>query len=281
VRRVLALLIALLLLVAIPRSPVTAHGASALPRVSAPADIVIDGWSGDALYAHNADVYRDPASTVKIMTVLVTLQHHIPMSRIETVSAQAATIGGSTAALYTGERISERNLLYGALLPSGNDAAVALAQSVTPNMSAFIGMMNAEALRLHMYHTHYLTPNGYDVYGQVTTARDLAQLARAAMHWARFARVVSTKVWTARDANGVVAHTWTNLNQLLWRNVAVDGVKTGTTPGAGACLVSSARRGGRWVIEVNLGSSEATRFIDGASLLHYGFAVDENTPSAR
>jgi serine-type D-Ala-D-Ala carboxypeptidase (penicillin-binding protein 5/6) len=280
VRRPLALLAALLLPIAISLSCVPAR-AAALPRVSAPADIVIDGWSGDALYARNADVYRDPASTVKIMTVLIVLRHHIPMNRIETVSEQAATIGGSTAALYAGERISERNLLYGALLPSGNDAAVALAQSVTPNMAAFIGMMNAEAARLHMYHTHYLTPNGYDVYGQVTTARDLAQLARAAMHWAIFARVVSTKVWSARDANGVLAHTWTNLNQLLWRNGSVDGVKTGTTPGAGACLVSSARRRGKWVIEVNLGSSELTRFTDGAALLNYGFEIDENTPSTR
>ena len=233
------------------------------------------------LYARNANAFRDPASTVKIMTVLVVLQHHIPLNRVETVSLAAATIGGSTASLYAGERMTERNLLYGALLPSGNDAAVALAQSVTPNMSIFVGMMNAEAARLRLSRTHYLTPNGYDVYGQVTSARDLAQLARVAMHWQLFQKIVSTRVWTARSADGLTVHTWTNLNQLLWRNAAVDGVKTGTTPGAGACLVSSAQKDGKWVIAVNLGSSEATRFSDGAALLHYGFAVDGDTPSTR
>jgi D-alanyl-D-alanine carboxypeptidase (penicillin-binding protein 5/6) len=276
VRRLLLSAVAVCL--AITLTP--ARAAPALPVLSAPAAIVIDGWSGNVLYARHPDVYRDPASTVKIMTVLIVLQHHIPLSRIETVSLQAATIGGSTASLYAGERISERNLLYGALLPSGNDAAVALAQSVTPNMQAFVSMMNAEAARLHMWHTHYLTPNGYDVYGQVTTARDLATVTRAAMHLQTFQRVVDTKVWTARSLNGTI-HTWTNLNQLLWRSRSVDGVKTGTTPGAGACLVTSAQQGGRWIIAVNLGSTETTRFTDGAALLRYGFAVDSDSPSTR
>jgi len=173
------------------------------------------------------------------------------------------------------------NLLYGALLPSGNDAAVALAQTVTPDLNRFAALMNAEAVRLGLRHTHYLTPNGFDTYGQVTTARDLVLLTRAAMRWHVFDRVVSTRVWTARSADGRTVHTWTNRNTLLWQDGAVDGVKTGTTTGAGACLVSSAQKSGKWILEVNLGSTEASRFTDGAALLRYGFDVDSAPPSTR
>lgn len=258
-----------------------ASAAPAIPWISAPEAIVIDGWTGGVLYAKNPDVMREPASTVKIMTALVVLRRRIPLNRVVTVSPLAASYGGSTASLYAGERLTVRNLLYGALLPSGNDAAVALAQAVTPNISTFAALMNAQAARLGLRHTHYLTPNGFDTYGQVTTARDLALVTLAAMRWHVFDMIVSTRVWTARSADGRTVHTWTNRNQLLWQNRSVDGVKTGTTPGAGACLVSSAKKNGKWILEVNLGSTDASRYIDGASLLRFGFAVDSSVPSTR
>jgi serine-type D-Ala-D-Ala carboxypeptidase (penicillin-binding protein 5/6) len=258
-----------------------ARAATPVPWISAPEGIVIDGWTGGVLYAKNANVVREPASTVKIMTALVVLRHRIPLDRVVTVSPLAASYGGSTAYLYAGERLTVRNLLYGALLPSGNDAAVALAQTVTPYLATFVGLMNAQAARLGLRHTHYLTPNGFDTYGQVTTARDLALLARAAMRWHVFDTIVATRVWVARSADGRTVHRWTNLNTLLWRDGAVNGVKTGTTTGAGACLVSSAQKSGKWILEVNMGSTEASRFADGASLLRYGFAVDSSLPSTR
>jgi D-alanyl-D-alanine carboxypeptidase (penicillin-binding protein 5/6) len=167
------------------------------------------------------------------------------------------------------------------LLPSGNDAAIALSEAVAGTPARFVTLMNAEARRLHLWHTHYLSPNGFDAWGQVTTAHDLASLARVAMQQPVFARVVRTRSWTVRSAQGTVIHHWVNLNQLLWRSRHVDGVKTGTTPSAGACLVSSAREHGRWVIAVNMDDTEAARFTDGANLLNYGMDIDSSAPSTR
>lgn len=263
--------------------PGVARGAptSAVPAITAPEAIVIDGWTGRVLYARNANAPRDPASTVKIMTALVLLRHRVPMQRVVTVSTLAAEYGGSTAGLFAGERMTVWNLLHGMLLPSGNDAAVALSETLAPTPGQFALLMNAEARRLHMWHTRYLTANGFDTAGQLTTARDLATVARAAMHWSIFRRIVRTRFWVARSADGQVTHTWSNLNRLLWQSSAVDGIKTGTTPLAGACLVSSVRKDGRWVIEVNMGSTEADRFHDGMLLLTYGFPLASTLPTAR
>ncbi|HEX6510307.1 MAG TPA: D-alanyl-D-alanine carboxypeptidase, partial [Chloroflexota bacterium] len=167
------------------------------------------------------------------------------------------------------------------LLPSGNDAAIALSQTVTATTQQFAALMNLDAAKLHLWHTHYVTPNGFDTPGQVTTARDLANLTRAAMQIPTFAAIVHTRRWTAYSSSGRGVHVWQNLNKLLWSSRVVDGVKTGTTPAAGACLVSSARSGGKWVIAVNMGSSVAARFNDGAALLNYGLTVDGTAPSTR
>lgn len=254
---------------------------SASPQVSAPEAIVIDGWNGNVLFFKSADVERYPASTVKIMTALIVLRSGVPMSRVVTVSAYAADIGGSTAGLWPGERMTVWNLMHGMLMPSGNDAAIALSEAVGGTEQHFVDLMNAEATRLHLFRTHYLSPNGFDTVGQETTARDLANLTRVAMQHRRFAHIVRTRSWTVRSPTGTILHRWTNLNHLLWDSNSIDGVKTGTTLGAGACLVSSERRHGKWVIEVNLGSLETTRFSDGMSLLSYGLARAMPLPSAR
>lgn len=246
-------------------------------EVTAPEAAVIDGWDGTVLYSKNAEVERYPASTVKIMTALVVLNSGIPMNRVVTVSSFAAGIGGSTAGLWAGERMSVWNLLHAMMMPSGNDAAIALSEAVSNTEASFVVRMNTEAKRLHLFHTHYLSANGFDTPGQFTTAHDLADLTRVAMSHPRFEKVVRTRSWTVRAPGGIVLHHWTNLNRLLWQSRDVDGVKTGTTLGAGACLVSSERRDGKWVIEVNLGSLETTRFSDGFSLLQYG--LDHAVPA--
>jgi len=256
--------------------PAQARGSG--PTVSAPDAIVVDGWTGGVLFAKHPDSLHDPASTVKIMTALIVLERHIPLRRVVTISWLASSSGGSTAGLFAGEQMTVRNLLYGMLLPSGNDAAVALSEAVGGTVARFIELMNREALRLHMRHTHYVTPDGFDTSGQVTTARDLAILTRAAMQWPVFVRVVRTRFWSAWDAYHRLYHRWENLNKLLWQSRAVDGVKTGTTPGAGACLVSSARKDRRWVIAVNLGSAVPSRFSDGAALLDYGLPRASDLP---
>lgn len=251
-----------------------------IPAISAPEAIVVDGWTGRVLYAKNDTVPRDPASTVKIMTMLVLLRHHVRLHRMVTVSELAATYGGSTAGLWAGERMSVWNLMHGMMLPSGNDAAIALSETLSPTIAGFAALMNRLGHRLGLRHTRYLSPNGFDLPGQVTTAYDEAILARIAMDNPVFARIVRTRTWRVRAPDGTIVHVWRNLNDLLWESRAVDGVKTGTTPGAGACLVSSARKHGRWVIAVNLGSTEALRFQDGARLLNYGFLLASSLPGA-
>jgi serine-type D-Ala-D-Ala carboxypeptidase (penicillin-binding protein 5/6) len=274
------LLTSIALLLVFPLS-VNAQPLPAVPSIEAPEAAIIDGWTGAVLWSRHANIERYPASTVKIMTALVILNHHVPLQRVMTVSAYAATIGGSTAGLYAGEQMTVWNLLHGMLLPSGNDAAIALAEGTAGTASAFVPLMNGEAKHLHLWHTHYLTANGYDEWGQVTSAIDLADLARVAMQNPTFARIVRSRSWTVWSATGAILHHWTNLNHLLWSSRTVNGVKTGTTPGAGACLVASAQRGGRWVITVTLGGTEASRFTDGAALLNYGLALATPQPSAR
>jgi serine-type D-Ala-D-Ala carboxypeptidase (penicillin-binding protein 5/6) len=268
-------LVAICLWLALAAPGTSAAGATP-PVLSAPESIAIDGWNGTVLYARDPDVPRYPASTVKIMTALVVLSHHVPLHRMFQVSYFAATYGGSTAGLYSGERMTVKNLLFAMLLPSGNDAALTLAEGTAGSDSAFVVLMNQEASRLGLWHTHYLSPTGLDFWGQVSTARDLAVLARAAMSFRMFARVVRTRHWSAWSADHRIFHRWTSLNQLLGTFPAVNGVKTGTTPLAGACLVSSAREQGKWVIAVNLGSTTGARFSDGAGLLSYGLAIDRD-----
>ncbi len=261
--------------------PPSVRAAPVEPVVAAPEAIVMDGWTGQVLWSRRADVPRYPGSTIKIMTALLILERHVPLSRVVTVSAFAASYGGSTAGLYPGERLTVWDLLHGMLLPSGNDAAVAVAQIIAPSIPAFSAIMNRRARRLRMWHTHYLSANGFDQLGQVSSARDLAIVARFAMRFRAFRRIVRTRVWRAPSNGGPITHVWYNTNQLLGASSAVDGVKTGTTPGAGACLVSSARKDGRWIIAVNMDSPEALRFADGAALLNYGFLAEGSMPSAR
>lgn len=275
-RRVVSLAILLSLILAAPFTPARAAG----PAVSAPEGIVMDGWTGQVLWARRPNIPRYPASTVKIMTALIVLRSRIPLQTMVTVSPIAVSYRGSTAGLYVGERITVWNLLHGMMLPSGNDAAAQLAETVGHTIPAFVARMNVMAHRLGLRHTHYLSPNGFDQWGQVTTPRDLARLAAIAMHNTVFARIVRTRSWTVR-VRGVVIHHWLNLNQLLWASKEVDGVKTGTTPGAGACLVVSLRSGKRWIIVVLMGDSEPARFPDGWALLRYGLSVDPGLPSAR
>ncbi|GAC1474208.1 MAG: hypothetical protein PVSMB7_29030 [Chloroflexota bacterium] len=115
----------------------------------------------------------------------------------------------------------------------------------------------------------------------MTTARDLANLARAAMRFPAFRWVVRQRWWNGSSSDGTSTYHWENTNKLLWQSTAVDGIKTGTTPGAGANLVSSAFQDGKWVIAVNMGSTSAARFPDGMALLSYGLLADSGVPSTR
>jgi D-alanyl-D-alanine carboxypeptidase (penicillin-binding protein 5/6) len=241
------------------------------PYTSAQATFILDDTSGRTLYSFHPNQERYVASTQKMLTALVALKR-LPLNRIVTVPAEAI-VGGTTAGLYAGERMRVRDLFYGMLLPSGNDAAIALADAAAGTQSSFASLMNAEANTLHLRHSHFLIPHGFDVPGQYSTAHDLATVAHALLRRSFLARIVRTRSYTARSADGVRIHAWVNLDELLGHYPGIIGVKTGTTPGAGANLVSCAVRGAHRIIVVLLGDTVANRFPDATRLLNYGWRL--------
>lgn len=241
------------------------------PPLIAQAAFVLDDTTGRALYALNADTLRYPASTIKMLTAIVALQHLRPAA-VVTVRADAL-VGGTSANLAVGERLTVRNLLYGMLIPSGNDAAVTLADAVSGSSWLFASLMNAEARSLHLWRTNAALPDGLDVAGQYSTARDLAWLGHALLHHRLLARIVKTKQYQASSIDGRYRHVWTNLNHLLWTYPGAVGVKTGTTPLAGANLVACAVRGHHRVIVAVLGSTYYGRFTDAGRLFDYAWRL--------
>jgi hypothetical protein len=241
------------------------------PAVSAAAVYILDDTIGHPLYALNPDTERLVASTAKMVTALVAV-HDLALSRYVTVPPDAAVVG-TTAGFATGEHLRVRDVFYGMLLPSGNDAAVTLADASAGTVPAFADQMNAEVARLHLTHSHFVTPHGLDTPGQYSTAHDLAWIARALLRQPFLAQVVHTRFYRAVAAGGAYVHDWTNLNHLLGSYPGAIGVKTGTTPGAGANLVAAAVRGGRRLIVVLLGDTPDRRFIDVVTLLNYGWRL--------
>ncbi len=230
------------------------------PAVGAKAALVIDLDSGQTLYAKKPNQPLPPASTAKLMTALVTVQHANVDDRV-TVSARAAGTPGSRMGLVVGETLTVRDLLYGLLLPSGNDAAVALAEHVAGSQDAFVRMMNETGAALGLKNTTFANAHGLDDPKQVSTAADLAAMAKAAFAYPLLARIVATP--TAQ----IAGRKLTNTNELLGVYQGADGVKTGTTDAAGECLVASVTRNGHRMLVVILGSGD--RYADARTLLDY------------
>jgi len=241
------------------------------PRLSAQAAFILDDRTGHALYAYHADTERLVGSTAKMLTAIVALGR-INLETPVTVPADAM-VGGTSANLFVGERMLARQLFYGMLLPSGNDAARTLAEAVAGSIPAFARLMNVEAGRLQLRHSHFVVPEGLDYQGQYSTARDLALIGHALLRRPFLAGVVRTRFYHATSADNLYSYDWTNLNQLLRLYPGAIGVKTGTTPGAGANLVAAAVLGNRRIIAVILGDSVAARYPDAMSLLNYGWRL--------
>lgn len=231
---------------------------------SAASAIVVDGFTGDVLYEHNADEKMLIASTTKIMTALVAIREG-DFSDIVTVSREAAYTEGSSMYLKVGEELSLEALLYGLMLCSGNDAAVAVAEHVGGSVEAFVAMMNETAKEMGLVSTSFANPNGLDHADHYSTARDMAVLARKAMEDATFRRIVSTK---SAVING---RTMTNHNKLLSMAEGCIGLKTGYTRAAGRTLVSCAERNGRRLIVVTL--QDGNDWADHQTLFDYGFSL--------
>lgn len=237
------------------------------PPIQARAAFLIDMTSHRVLYTKNADVRLPMASTTKITTAAVVLAH-ARLTDMVTVSQKAATIGESTMSLVKGERLSVEDLLYGLLLNSGNDAAIALAEHVGGSESRFVGMMNELARALDMRHTHYATPHGLDAPHHYTSARDLATIALYAMRDPTFRRIVATTDYHIPATKHNHEHWLGNINRVMYWFPGVDGVKPGDTDAAGLCQVVSDWRNGHHLLAVLLNTP--TLWIDVRNLLDYG-----------
>ena len=240
---------------------------AAVPNPDARAFYVMNAATGEVLASHNANVSMPIASITKLMTVIIALQHLKP-SQIVTVTGNAAQVGESRIPLYRGERISVDDLLAGALIQSANNAADALASAASGgDIPRFVGWMNARARELGLRETHFVRPDGLDAPGHVSSARDVALLARVAMHSPIVRSFVRLRADPIEDGT-FVAHTWNDLLGVFPRLI---GVKTGHTNDAGWCEVAAARRNGYTIYAVILGSpTRAERNIGLQSLLAWG-----------
>jgi len=235
------------------------------PKVGANAAIVMDAASGRVLFEKNAYSRLPMASTTKIMTAIVALEQG-NLDDIVVVSKRAAGIGGSTINLKTGQKIRLRELLYGLMLNSGNDAAIAIAEHIGGTVENFAEMMNKKAVEIGALDTSFKSPHGLDMDGHYSTAYDLAVITGYALKNPVFAEIVRTK-----HAN-IGYTTLNNTNEMLSIYPGADGVKTGYTGKAGRCLVTSATRDGWQIISVVLGCP--TRYIRAESskvILDYAF----------
>lgn len=231
--------------------------------ISAEKAIVLDGQTGRVLYEKNVDSQSLIASTTKIMTALIVCEQCNVLDRMR-IPKEAVGIEGSSMYLKEGEVLTLQELLYGLMLHSGNDAAVALAIYCGGTVEGFAELMNDKARVLGLTNTHFVNPNGLDAPDHYSTARDLAILSAYAMENPIFAKTVSCKSVKAGE------RYLTNHNKLLWRLEGANGVKTGYTKAAGRILVSGAKRSGRQLIAVTINAP--SDWNDHAALLEDGFS---------
>ena len=260
-RRVLVLV----LLVTVCYLPAPAFASP--PPVRASAYVVQDARTGDVLASYRAHAHLPIASITKLMTVLVALEHHESTDEVS-ADPRAAIVGESTINLRPHERITVHDLVEGALVQSANDAAAALALSVSPDFPSFARLMNAKARALGLGDTHFVRPDGLDVPDAYSSAADVTKLGRIAMR-NRFIRDTVDEE-TAEISGGRTLHTWDDLLSLFPQTF---GVKTGHTSQAGWCQVAAARGRGATIYATLLGSPDRDlRNTDLESLLIWGLA---------
>ncbi len=238
------------------------------PRVTAASALLMDWHTGKILYQKNAWQARHPASLTKILTAILVLERG-RLGDVVEVGERATRVGGSRLGLRRGDRVTLEELLVAVLLRSANDAAVAVAEHLGGSVEGFARLMNDRARELGATSSNFLNPHGLTQPGHLSTAIDLALLARHALSDAHFARLVATPEATVGELEGDWERYLRNTNRLLWRYPGADGVKTGTTAAAGRCLIASASRDDRRLLVVLLGAPD--RYGDAARLLDWGF----------
>jgi D-alanyl-D-alanine carboxypeptidase (penicillin-binding protein 5/6) len=245
---------------AVPRTPA--------PAITASSAAVIDTASGRVLYGRHMNERRAPASTTKVMTALLSVEAiSDENAAIVATTDASAMIGSSVMGIWPAAEVTLRDLLYGLMLPSGNDAAVELARNLAPSEQAFVDVMNERARAMGLRNTHFMNPHGLDDPEHYSSAYDMAMLARAAMQHPRFRELASTPMYRLGAPFDYDVY---NGNSLLGAYPGAGGVKIGWTEAAGWTFVASAARDGREVIVSLMNSSD--RDADAAALLDWAFA---------
>jgi D-alanyl-D-alanine carboxypeptidase (penicillin-binding protein 5/6) len=248
------------------------------PTIAAKSWILLDATSGQVIAAQDQNARIEPASLTKVMTAYVTFQalkdKKININQMVNVSVKAWKVDASSSKMFIDPAtpVKINDLLYGLMVQSGNDAAVALAEAVAGDEAAFVVLMNREAERMGMKNTHFANPHGLPSPENYSTAQDLSNLAaRVIIDFPEFYKIDSVKSFTYNKI------TQPNRNRLLWLDPTVDGMKTGHTENAGFCMIASAHRpngnaGERRMISVVLGTtSDSSRTQESQKLLNWGF----------
>jgi D-alanyl-D-alanine carboxypeptidase (penicillin-binding protein 5/6) len=265
----------------VPRPVVPEAPVPPPPEVEGKSWVLMDYNTGQIIASKDMDVQLEPASITKIMTDYVVSAEinngKIHMTDPVTISENAwrgggASTDGSTSFLKLNSQVPLKDLLYGMIIQSGNDAAIALAEHTAGSEPAFANLMNAYAKQIGMVHSQFQNASGYPVPNHYTTAHDIAILSRALIH--DFPEDYAISAVKEFEWNGIKQH---NRNLLLWRDNTVDGIKTGHTAAAGFCLAASAKQGDARMIAIVMGASSEKGRADAAlALLNYGFRFYES-----
>ena len=235
------------------------------PTVASQGAVLLNAADGSVLFSKNGDTTYYPASITKLMTALVAVESHPDLSEVVTIRPEWTGVEGSSMYLKVGEKLTLETLLYGLLLCSGNDAAVAIAEHISGSQEDFAKLMNATAREIGMEHSSFANPNGLDHEDHYSTARDMARLACAAVENETLVRMASTRSVT------IGGRTMTNHNKLLNQIEGCIGLKTGYTMAAGRTLVSCVERNGQRLVAVTL--QDGNDWADHAALYDYGFST--------
>jgi D-alanyl-D-alanine carboxypeptidase (penicillin-binding protein 5/6) len=265
----------------VPRPVVPEAPVPPPPDVEGKSWVLMDYNTGQIIASKDPDLQVEPASITKVMTDYVVSAEvgngKIHMTDPVTISENAwrgggAGTDGSTSFLKLNSQVPLKDLLYGMIIQSGNDAAIALAEHTAGSEPAFANLMNAYAKQLGMTHSNFQNASGYPVSNHYTTARDIAILSRALIH--DFPEDYAISAVKEFEWNGIKQH---NRNLLLWRDNTVDGIKTGHTAAAGYCLAASAKQGDARMIAIVMGANSEKGRADAAlALLNYGFRFYES-----
>lgn len=242
----------------------TVLGVDAAPSVSARSAILIEASTGTVMYEKNPDERLLIASTTKLMTALVALEN-ASLSEVVEVAPECEGVEGSSMYLKAGDKLTMRELLYGLMLESGNDAAVAVACHISGGVEGFVKLMNQRAQSLGLENTHFANPHGLNAEGHYSSARDLAKIMAEGMKNPLFAEIATTKTITFG------ARTYTNHNKLMWSYEGMEAGKTGFTKKAGRTLVTCACRDGLRLICVTL--NDGDDWNDHAALYDMAFGA--------